>query len=1393
MKRFNLLVSLILLLTLIPVQFPAAASTTELFISEYIEGSSYNKAIEIYNGTGAAVDLSAYTLALYSNGAASPSQSMTLSGSVNDGDVFVLAHGSAAQDILDAADVTNSSVINFNGDDAVVLSKEGTIIDAFGQVGTDPGSYWGSDDVTTQNHTLRRMSSVCSGDNDETDVFDPALEWDAFAEDTFDGLGAHTADCNGTVDSAPVVQTTTPADTAVDIAVDAAIEITFSEAVDVAEGWFDISCGSSGSHTSAVSGGPTTYTLNPDADFEYSESCTVSVLAAQVTDQDDDDPPDAMVEDFSFEFGVVDSPSVADNVIINEVEADTPGTDSAEFIELYDGGAGNTDLTGLVLVLFNGSDDASYLSFDLDGYSTGAEGYFVLCGDAANVANCDLDVSPDTNLVQNGADAAALMVGDAADFPNDTPVTTEGLIDAIVYDTNDGDDAGLLPLLNPGQPQINEDGDGDKDNHSSQRCPNGSGGERNTDTYDQFAPTPGTENTCGVVQPELIINEVDADTPGTDSAEFIELYDGGVGNTDLTGLVLVLFNGSDDASYLSFDLDGYSTDAEGYFVLCGDAANVAECDLDVSPDTNLVQNGADAAALLFGDAENYPNDTPVTTDGLIDAIVYDTNDGDDAGLLPLLNAGQPQVNEDGNGDKDNHSSQRCPNGSGGERNTDTYDQFAPTPGAENTCEVVEPELCGDPFTPIYSVQGSGSASPQAGSEVAVEGVVVGDFQNNTSPDNGSLNGFHIQDPAGDGDAATSDGIFVYAPDGMDVQVGDAVRVRGYVSEYNDMTEIGANQIWVCSTGNSVTPTALTLPVTNIEDFEAYEGMLVTFPQSLIISEYFNYDRYGEIVLTSERHLTPTAEFEPGPAAIQAAEEILLDRITLDDGRTTQNPDPAIHPNGSVFDLTNLFRGGDTVQNVTGVMDYSFDLYRIQPTQGADYVSANPRPTPPDEVSGSLKVASFNVLNYFSTIDTGAYICGPSQDLECRGADTPEEFTRQRDKIIAAISATGADILGLIEIENNINDEAVQDLVDGLNAVNGAGTYDYVHTGTIGTDAIKVALIYKPASASLVGDFAVLDSDVDPRFIDTKNRPSLAQTFMDNSTGGIFTVVVNHLKSKGSPCDDIGDYDLGDGAGNCNLTRTTAAEALVDWLAADPTGSEDDDFLIIGDLNSYDKEDPIDVLLAGGYQDLVFEYNGEDAYSYVFDGQVGYLDHALALVNSSLIEEISDVTPWHINADEPDLIDYDMSYKEPAQDALYAPDPYRSSDHDPVLIGMDVCDEIAPTMTIELSTDRLWPPNHRYVEVTAAVAASDNFDVSPAVSLLSVTSSELDNAPGGGDGNTVNDVVIVDDYTFLLRAERSATKKDGRVYTITYQVEDACGNVTVESAEVIVPFRRWHKK
>ncbi len=588
---------------------------------------------------------------------------------------------------------------------------------------------------------------------------------------------------------------------------------------------------------------------------------------------------------------------------------------------------------------------------------------------------------------------------------------------------------------------------------------------------------------------------------------------------------------------------------------------------------------------------------------------------------------------------------------------------------------------------IHEVQGNGAASPLVGQTVVVEGIVVGDFQDGLSGTHGDLNGFHLQeeDADTDADALTSEGVFVFdgsAP-AVNVQVGDRVQVLGVVSEFNGMTEITSfTGVAVVSTGNPLPSAAsLSLPVLSEDAFEAYEGMRVTFPQALYISEYFNFDRFGEIVLTSERHLTPTAEFDPGPDTIQAAQDFRLDRITLDDGRSNQNPDPAIHPDGNDFDLSNLFRGGDTVQNLTGVLDYAFGLYRIQPTQGGNHINANPRTATPDDVGGDVKVASFNVLNYFSTLDNSGPICGPLANQDCRGADDAAEFTRQRDKIFAALSAIDADIVGLIEIENHATDAALQDLVNGLNAEYGSSTYAYINTGPIGSDAIKVAIIYKPASVTPVGTTAVLDSvafvnggDAGPR-----NRPSLAQAFEVNVTGEVFVADVNHFKSKGSACDgENASSPPATGEGLCNPVRVNAATELLAWLATDPTGTGDPDVLIIGDLNAYDKEAPIDTLVASGYTDMVFQFQGEDAYSYVFDGQLGYLDHALA--SASLVSQVTGVTAWHINSDEPDLIDYDTTFKGPNQDAIYAPDAYRSSDHDPVIVGLEL---VPPTYTLQL--------------------------------------------------------------------------------------------------------------
>ena len=292
-KVFSLITILALMLTAVPMQGALAATPTEIFFSEYIEGSSFNKAVEIYNGTGAAVNLSTYALELYSNGAASPSQSVALSGTLADGDVFVIAHASAAPAILAVADATSSSVINFNGDDAFVLRKGATIIDVIGQIGFDPGTQWSAGGISTLDRTLRRKATIEAGDTNGADAFDPSVEWDGFAINVFDGLGCH-------LDCPPAVASTVPANSAINVFTSTNININFNEAVSVTGSWFSISCGSSGLHTVTVSGGSQNYILNPDTDFAFSESCTLTVFASNVADQDG--TPNNMAANHIFSF-----------------------------------------------------------------------------------------------------------------------------------------------------------------------------------------------------------------------------------------------------------------------------------------------------------------------------------------------------------------------------------------------------------------------------------------------------------------------------------------------------------------------------------------------------------------------------------------------------------------------------------------------------------------------------------------------------------------------------------------------------------------------------------------------------------------------------------------------------------------------------------------------------------------------------------------------------------------------------------------------------------------------------------------------------------------------------------------------------------------------------------
>ena len=631
---------------------PAQAVATSLFISEYVEGSSNNKAIEIYNGTGTAVDLNAnnYTLQFYFNGNTSPLTTINLTGTVADGDVYIVAENDAVATILNVADQTSTSSF-YNGDDAIVLRNNGVVVDVIGQVGFDPGSQWGSGDTSTQNNTMQRMDTVCGGDSNETDAFDPAVEWIGLPQDTYTGLGSHTANCG---DGPPSVVSTSPVNGAPNVALNADITINFNENVTLGGSWVSISCTTSGTVTAVTTGGPQSYTIvNPNSDFVSGETCTVTVFASQVTDQDG--TLDNMSSDYSFNFSTV------------------------------------------------------------------------------------------------------------------------------------------------------------------------SGG--------------------------------------------------------------------------------------------------------------------------FGS-------------------------------------------------------------------------------------------CGDSATLISAVQGSGSSSPLNGvADVIIEGVVVGDYQSTTD----ELSGFYLQeeDADADGNAATSEGIFVYDNGfGVDVNLGDVVRLQGTVTEFESSAGSGAfltemtalTTVTLCGSGASVTPATITLPMSDLTDWEPFEGMLVTFPQTLDVTETYNLARYGNVDLSLGRLFNPTQVTTPGAAANALQAQNDLSRILLDDANGAQNQDPVIYP-APELSAANTLRGGATVTGLTAVLDQRFDTYRLQPVGTVNFVDSNPRTVSPTAVGGTLKVASFNVLNYFNGNGSGGGF--PTS----RGADSLSEFNRQRDKIIAALVAIDADVVGLIEIENDGygSQSAIQDLVNGLNA------------------------------------------------------------------------------------------------------------------------------------------------------------------------------------------------------------------------------------------------------------------------------------------------------------------------------------------------------------------------
>jgi len=400
--------------------------------------------------------------------------------------------------------------------------------------------------------------------------------------------------------------------------------------------------------------------------------------------------------------------------------------------------------------------------------------------------------------------------------------------------------------------------------------------------------------------PPVIINEIDADTPGTDAEEFIELYDGGAGNTDLTGLVVVLYNGSIDESYDAIDLDGYSTDASGYFVI--GSATVPNVDYAYFT-TNGLQNGADAVALYQGNASSFPNGTAITTTNLMDAIVYDTDDADDAELLVLLNPGEPQIDEDANGNSDIESIGRCPNGTGGARNTNTYTTGVPSSGLTNDCPSGPTATPTETPTPVtatiydiqYTTDPSGD-SPYLGQLVTTTGII-------TAFEDGNSNMF-MQDGTG-----AWNGINLYQSGGWTgYALGDEIEVTAEVDEFSGLTELVDCSVTVLTTGNPL-PAFTTVTSVNMSQ-EMYESVLCEMVFVTVTNEDLGYGEW-EVDDTS------------GPAVI--------------DDMYTYTYTPTL---------------GEFLDFVRGPVNYSFSAYKMEPRDDGDIqVNTGPTPTPTDTPTG----------------------------------------------------------------------------------------------------------------------------------------------------------------------------------------------------------------------------------------------------------------------------------------------------------------------------------------------------------------------------------------------------------------------------------------------------------
>jgi predicted extracellular nuclease len=536
-----------------------------------------------------------------------------------------------------------------------------------------------------------------------------------------------------------------------------------------------------------------------------------------------------------------------------------------------------------------------------------------------------------------------------------------------------------------------------------------------------------------------------------------------------------------------------------------------------------------------------------------------------------------------------------------------------------------PDLCRAEATPIQSIQGAGWRSDREGETVKVHGVVT------LVEADGAI---YLQSPTTSDESASS-ALKVQIPETADrFSPGQLVALAGTVTELGDARDtltalVDVTQSALCGEGVAMPLAEAALPLT-ARQREALEGMRVRFGQDLRVTDIYRH-RYGEITLAAGEVLrVPTEIQEPGDAALRKASE------NADRSLVVGLPEAsAAYPAGTAF------------AGLLGIMAHDGQKQQFRPEALPEpEFPAIPSLDPPS--AGHVRIVSANLLNFFNGDGRGGGF--PNE----RGAETPEDFERQKARLRSAMGLIRADLLAIQELENDGfgPDSAANDFL-ALLEESGGGPWRAVQPPgeRIGGDVITVGLFYRSDVLEPVGAPALLSGGP----FDGLSRQPLAQVFRDRASGETFLVASNHLKSKGR-CPDSGkNADQEDGQGCWNSARTASVEAQVPWLEklADRAGTQR--ILVLGDMNAWRLEDPIRRFRELGLVDLVERLSGLPQHSFLYWGQTGTLDYAFA--SETLAAKARRALIWNINASWPGGMDL--------------PEPWlRMADHDPVVVDFD---------------------------------------------------------------------------------------------------------------------------